>query len=48
VLKASHAFNLLDARGAISATERAAYIGRVRNLARKVCQAYLAQEAEAA
>jgi glycyl-tRNA synthetase alpha chain len=48
VLKASHSFNLLDARGAISATERAAYIGRVRNLARKVCQAYLAQEAEAA
>ena len=41
VLKASHAFNLLDARGALSATERAAYIGRVRNLARKVCQAYL-------
>ena len=36
VLKASHTFNLLDARGAISATERAAYIGRVRNLAREV------------
>ena len=34
VLKCSHAFNLLDARGAISVTERAAYIGRVRNLAR--------------
>jgi glycyl-tRNA synthetase alpha chain len=41
VLKASHAFNLLDARGAISVTERAQYIGRVRALARKVCQAYL-------
>jgi len=41
VLKASHAFNLLDARGAISVTERAQYIGRVRNLARTVCQAYL-------
>ena len=34
-------FNLLDARGAISVTERAAYIGRIRNLARAVAQAYL-------
>jgi len=41
VLKASHTFNLLDARGAISVTERAAYIGRIRNLARAVAQAYL-------
>src|ERR1700693_1375080 len=40
VLKCSHTFNLLDARGAISVTERAAYIGRVRNLARNVSQAY--------
>ena len=40
VLKCSHAFNLLDARGAISVTERAAYIGRVRALARAVAQAY--------
>ena len=40
VLKCSHAFNLLDARGAISVTERAAYIGRVRTLARRVAQAY--------
>jgi glycyl-tRNA synthetase alpha chain len=40
VMKASHAFNLLDARGAISVTERAAYIGRVRALARAVAQAY--------
>jgi glycyl-tRNA synthetase alpha chain len=40
VLKCSHAFNLLDARGAISVTERAAYIGRVRVLARLVAQAY--------
>jgi len=40
VLKCSHAFNLLDARGAISVTERAAYIGRVRALARLVAQAY--------
>jgi glycyl-tRNA synthetase alpha chain len=41
VLKAAHSFNLLDARGAISVTERAAYIGRIRNLARKVAQSYL-------
>ena len=40
VMKGSHAFNLLDARGAISVTERAAYIGRVRNLARAIAQAY--------
>jgi glycyl-tRNA synthetase alpha chain len=40
VLKCSHTFNLLDARGAISVTERAAYIGRVRALARRVAQAY--------
>jgi glycyl-tRNA synthetase alpha chain len=40
VLKSSHTFNLLDARGAISVTERAAYIGRVRALARSVAQAY--------
>jgi glycyl-tRNA synthetase alpha chain len=40
VLKAGHTFNLLDARGAISVTERAAYIGRIRNLARAVAQSY--------
>jgi len=40
VLKASHVFNLLDARHAISVTERARYIGRVRGLARQVAQAY--------
>ncbi len=40
VLKAAHTFNLLDARGAISVTERAAYIGRIRNIARSVSQAY--------
>lgn len=39
-LKAAHTFNLLDARGAISVTERAAYIGRIRNLSRGVAQAY--------
>jgi glycyl-tRNA synthetase alpha chain len=47
VLKCSHAFNLLDARGAISVTERAAYVGRVRNLAREVCRLYVDVEAEA-
>jgi glycyl-tRNA synthetase alpha chain len=46
VLKASHTFNLLDARGALSVTERAAYIGRVRNLAREVAQAYIELEAD--
>ncbi len=39
-LKAAHTFNMLDARGAISVTERAAYIGRIRNLSRAVAQAY--------
>ena len=42
-LKCSHAFNLLDARGAISVTERTGYIGRVRNLARACGEAYLEQ-----
>ncbi len=42
VMKCSHSFNLLDARGAISVTERAAYIGRVRALARGVAAAYYA------
>ena len=41
ILKAAHTFNLLDARGAISVTERAAYIGRIRNLARSVAQSYV-------
>ena len=40
VLKCAHSFNLLDARGAISVTERAAYIGRIRILARSVAQSY--------
>ena len=42
VLKCSHAFNLLDARGAISVTERVSYIARVRDLARAVARAYVA------
>jgi glycyl-tRNA synthetase alpha chain len=44
VLKSSHAFNLLDARGAISVTERAGYILRVRALARKVAELYVELE----
>lgn len=42
-LKCSHTFNLLDARGAISVTERTGYIGRIRNLARTCAEAYLRQ-----
>jgi len=41
ILKAGHTFNLLDARGAISVTERAAYIGRIRTLSRLVALAYV-------
>jgi glycyl-tRNA synthetase alpha chain len=41
ILKAAHTFNLLDARGAISVTERAAYIGRIRALSRLVAQTYV-------
>jgi len=43
VLKCSHSFNMLDARGAISVTERAHYIGRVRNLSKLCAEAYVAQ-----
>jgi glycyl-tRNA synthetase alpha chain len=46
-IKASHRFNLLDARGAISVTERAAYIARVRALAKGCCEAWLAGETAA-
>jgi len=46
VLKCSHAFNLLDARGAISVAERTSYIGRVRNLARGVAEAWVALREE--
>ena len=46
VMKCSHTFNLLDARGAISVTERAAYIGRVRALARLAAHAYYASRRE--
>ncbi|HEY9539578.1 MAG TPA: glycine--tRNA ligase subunit alpha [Kiloniellaceae bacterium] len=43
-MKASHAFNLLDARGVISVTERQAYIGRVRALAKACCEAWVATQ----
>ena len=43
ILKCSHTFNLLDARGVISVTERTRYIGRIRHLARQVAQLYLIQ-----
>ena len=46
VLKCSHVFNLLDARGAISVSERTAFIGRVRKLARLCAQRYLKQREE--
>ena len=46
ILKAAHAFNLLDSRGAISVSERTAYIGRVRAMARLCAKAYVAQREE--
>ena len=45
-VKLSHTFNLLDARGAISVTERTTYIGRIRTLARKIALAYIAKREE--
>ena len=45
VMKCSHAFNLLDSRGAISATERANYILRVRTVAKLCCESYLSEVA---
>lgn len=45
-LKCSHTFNILDARGAISVSERTKYIERIRNLARMACRNYLAQREE--
>ena len=47
-IKASHLFNLLDARGVIGVAERAAYIGRVRELAKGCCEAWLASQDEGA
>ena len=43
VLKCSHTFNLLDARGSVSVTERAGYIARIRNLARVVAKTFVAE-----
>ena len=45
-LKAGHRFNLLDARGVISVTQRASYIGRVRALAKGCCESYVAKETQ--
>lgn len=45
-IKSSHAFNLLDARGVISVTERQAYIGRVRDLAKGCCDAWVAKNSD--
>jgi glycyl-tRNA synthetase alpha chain len=45
-LKCSHVFNLLDARGVLSVTERTGYIARVRNLSRLCAEAYLKQREE--
>ncbi len=42
-LKCSHVFNVLDARGAVSVTERASYLGRMRGLARQIAEGYLRQ-----
>ena len=46
-MKASHLFNLLDARGVISVTERAAFIARVRALAKGCCAEWLTSQGEA-
>ena len=46
VLKCSHVFNLLDAKGVLSVTERTAYIARVRNLARRIAKAYIQKREE--
>ena len=43
VLKCSHAFNLLDARGAVSVTERAGYLARIRNMARELAKTFVAE-----
>jgi glycyl-tRNA synthetase alpha chain len=47
-IKASHAFNLLDARGVISVTERQSYILRVRTLAKACCEVWLATQTQKA
>jgi glycyl-tRNA synthetase alpha chain len=47
VLKASHLFNLMDARGAIAVAERQSYIGRIRDLCKMCAEAWVAQETAA-
>ena len=46
VLKASHLFNIMDARGAIAVAERQSYIGRIRDLCKRCAEAYVAQQGE--
>jgi glycyl-tRNA synthetase alpha chain len=46
IMKASHTFNVLDARGAISVTERAKFIGRIRGLARGIAKSYLGKRTD--
>ena len=48
VLKASHLFNLMDARGAIAVAERQSYIGRIRDLCKACAVAYVEREREGA
>ena len=43
ILKCSHTFNLLDARGAVSVTERAGYLARIRNMAKSVAKVFVAE-----
>jgi len=43
ILKCSHTFNLLDARGAVSVTERAGYLHRIRNMAKSVAKIFVAE-----
>jgi len=46
VLKASHLFNIMDARGAIAVAERQSYIGRIRDLCKMCAEVYVAQQGE--
>ena len=46
VLKCSHIFNLIDARGAVSATDRPAYLGRIRTMARNIAKSFLNERAK--
>jgi glycyl-tRNA synthetase alpha chain len=47
ILKCSHTFNLLDARGAVSVTERAGYLSRIRNMAKSVAKIFVAERKRA-